>query len=133
MLSAYFSCLFVPVFSGLVLSVSAVDARGILHRTFAILLFSLVLGVPGTPVYQIFSGIGARSLDLGIGYTIVFGLLWFFYFNANVHIYRRIFSGDEAVEPGVGRVEGAPGFYAGYGVFLMVLVIVVAQIAGRLL
>ncbi|MGZ3720505.1 MAG: hypothetical protein ACXWR1_19260, partial [Bdellovibrionota bacterium] len=120
-LSAYFVCLFVPVFTGLVLSATAMNARGMLQRVFVALLFVLVLGLPGTPVYQIFSGIGARSLDLGIGYTIVFGLLWFFYFNANVHLYRRIFTDPapvgEAEEPA--RLEGAPGFYAGYGVFLM--------------
>lgn len=131
-LSAYFSCLFVPVFTGLALSASVFDARGGLQRIFGGLLFVLVLGIPGTPVYQIFSGIGARSLDLGIGYTIMFGLLWFFYFNANVHLYRRIFSEPEPiVEAGEARLEGAPGLFAGYGVFLMVLVIVVAQIAGR--
>jgi hypothetical protein len=136
-LSAYFACLFVPVFTGLVLSASIMDARGVLQRSFAVLLFALVLGLPGTPVYQIFSGIGARSLDLGIGYTITFGLLWFFYFNANVHIYRRVFAdplpSQESPPSANERLEGSPGFFAGYGVFLMVLVIVVAQIAGRLL
>ena len=99
-------------------------------------LFALVLGIPGTPVYQIFSGIGARSLDLGIGYTIVFGLLWFFYFSANVHIYRRFFAGREPageVGPAVEGLERAPRLFAGYGVFLMVIVIAVAQAAGRLL
>ena len=99
------------------------------------MLFRSVLGLPGTPVYQVFSGIGARSLDLGIGYSIVFGLLWFFYFNANVHIYRRIFlnqNPDSGIDESL-RLEGSPGFYAGYGVFLMLLVIVVAQIAGRML
>lgn len=134
-LSAYFACLFVPVFTGLVLSASAMSGRGVLQRVFVALLFVLVLGLPGTPVYQIFSGIGARSLDLGIGYTIVFGLLWFFYFNANVHIYRRIFMDRERLEGGEsgGQMLEAPTLFAGYGVFLMVLVIVVAQIAGRVL
>jgi hypothetical protein len=134
-LSAYFACLFVPVFTGLVLSASSMNARGMLQRVFVVLLFVLVLGLPGTPVYQIFSGIGARSLDLGIGYTIVFGLLWFFYFNANVHIYRRIFMDQERLAAGEpnGQMIEAPTLFAGYGVFLMVLVIVVAQIAGRVL
>ncbi len=134
-LSAYFACLFVPVFTGLALSTSAIKAYGSLQKFFVGFLFLLVLGLPGTPVYQIFSGIGARSLDLGISYTIVFGLLWFFYFNANVHICRRIFMDREAppeVES-VPRLEVAPALFAGYGIFLMVLVIVVAQIAGRML
>jgi hypothetical protein len=117
------------------LSASVIDASGLLQRIFTGLLFALVLGVPGTPVYQIFSGIGARSLDLGIGYTIVFGLLWFLYFNANVHVYRRIFTDPAPIDEPSAQValEGAPVLYAGYGVFLMVLVIVVAQIAGRML
>jgi hypothetical protein len=134
-LSAYFACLFVPVFTGLVLSASSMNARGMLQRVFVALLFVLVLGLPGTPVYQIFSGIGARSLDLGIGYTIVFGLLWFFYFNANVHIYRRVFMDQDRLPAGEpnGQMIEAPTLFAGYGVFLMVLVIVVAQIAGRVL
>lgn len=134
-LSAYFACLFIPVFTGLVLSASVMSARSTLQRFFFGALFILVLGIPGTPVFQIFSGIGARSLDLGLAYTVVFGLLWFFYFNANVHMCRRIFMDSKSPE-GTGdavRLEGAAGIYAGYGLFLMVLVTVVAQIAGRLL
>jgi|GEM_PF-6347255 len=134
-LSAYFACLFIPVFTGLILAASVMSARSRLQKMFLGFLFVLVLGLPGTPVYQIFSGIGARSLDLGIGYSVVFGLLWFFYFNANVHMCRRIFMDQEAPEGGADavRLEGAAGIFAGYGIFLMVLVTVVAQIAGRML
>ena len=134
-LSAYFACLFIPVFTGLVLSASVMSARSTLQRIFFGALFVLVLGMPGTPVYQIFSGIGARSLDLGLAYSVVFGLLWFFYFNANVHMCRRIFMDPKAPD-GTGdavRLEGAAGVFAGYGLFLMLLVTVVTQIAGRLL
>ncbi len=135
-LSAYFACLFVPIFMGLVLSAPAAKARGGLQKLFAVFLFVIVLGLPGTPVYQIFSGIGARSLDLGVAYTIVFGLLWFFYFNANVYICRRIFMEHETFPEGgspSSQLEGSPVLFAGYGIFLMLLVTVVTQIAGRLL
>ncbi len=134
-LSAYFTCLFIPVFTGLVLAASVMSARSHLQKIFLGFLFVLVLGLPGTPVYQIFSGIGARSLDLGIGYSVVFGLLWFFYFNANVHMCRRIFMDQTVPDGGADavRLEGAAGIFAGYGIFLMMLVTVVAQIAGRVL
>ncbi|HEY8280193.1 MAG TPA: hypothetical protein VIH99_11255 [Bdellovibrionota bacterium] len=134
-LSAYFSCLFVPVLTGLALSAAAVADRGSLQRLFVGLLFALVMGVPGTPVYQIFSGIGARSLDLGVAYTTSFGLLWFFYFSTNVHICRRFFIDREAPsgERSVALPDGARAIFAGYGIFLLFLLIAVAQVAGRLL
>jgi hypothetical protein len=134
-LSAYFTCLFIPVFTGLILAASMMSAYSRLQKFFLGFLFVLVVGLPGTPVYQIFSGIGARSLDLGIGYSVAFGLIWFFYFNANVHMCRRIFleQGSQTRALDSVRIEGAAGIFAGYGIFLMVLVTVVAQIAGRLL
>lgn len=134
-LSAYFACIFIPVFTGVVLSTSVMSARSKIQKIFFGALFVLVLGLPGTPVFQIFSGIGARSLDLGLAYAVVFGLLWFFYFNANVHLCRKMFM-DQLPLDGTGdavRLEGAAGVFAGYGLFLMLLVTVVAQIAGRLL
>jgi hypothetical protein len=135
-LSAYYACLFVPVFTGLVLSAAAVKARGTLQRVFVAFLLALVLGLPGTPVYQIFSGIGARSLELGAAYTIVFGLLWFFYFSANVYICRRIFMDQELFPEGeISRIgsAGPTALLAGYGIFLMLLITVVTQIAGGML
>jgi len=134
-LAAYFSCLFVPVFTGLVLSSAVMGGGHPLQKLFLGLLFTHALGVPGTPVFQIFSQIGARSLDLGIGYTITLGLLWFFYFNANVSICRRIFMEQGAPEASadVVRLDGTPGFLAGYGLFLMFMVIIAAQVAGRVL
>lgn len=134
-LSAYFACLFVPVITGLALSTTAIQTYGTLQKIFVGLLFVLVLGVPGTPVYQIFSGIGARSLDLGLGYAIVFGILWFFYFNANVHICRRIFLERETFpeSSSTPRFGGTSGLYAGYGIFMMIMVILMSQFAGRIL
>ncbi|MGE3261303.1 MAG: hypothetical protein AB7K68_05955 [Bacteriovoracia bacterium] len=133
-LSAYFTCLFVPVFTGLVLYASVVKVVRPLQKVFVGILFALILGVPGTPVFQIFSGIGARSLDLGISYGIVFGLLWFFYFCANVHICRRIFVDDRPPEPGAeSSLESAPAAFAGYGVFLMCFIVVATQLAGGIL
>ncbi len=133
-LSAYFICLFVPVFTGLVLYASVLRVSSPVHKVFVGLLFALVLGVPGTPVYQIFAGIGARSLEMGVGYTIVFGLLWFFYFYANVYICRRIFMDPKPPEMGVrSDLEAAPISFASYGVFLIFFLILITQIAGRLL
>jgi hypothetical protein len=132
-LSAYFVSLFVPVITGVVLATSVINVRSSLQKFFVAFLFILILGLPGTPVFQIFSGIGARSLDLGVGYTVVFGILWFFYFNANVHICRRVFMDRASLLEGSSRIEGAPGLFAGYGIFLMFLVIIVAQLAGRIL
>ncbi|MGZ6289758.1 MAG: hypothetical protein ACXWQO_16355 [Bdellovibrionota bacterium] len=133
-LSAYFSCLFVPVFTGLVLYASVMKVVSPLQKVFVGILFALILGVPGTPVFQIFSGIGARSLELGISYAIVFGLLWFFYFCANVHICRRIFVDERPPESGApSSLEQAPISFAGYGVFLMCFIIVATQLAGGIL
>jgi hypothetical protein len=134
-LSAYFTCLFVPVFTALLLYASVIQVNSPLQKFFVGILFVLILGLPGTPVYQIFSGIGARSLDMGVNYTIVFGLIWFFYFSVNVHICRRIFMDPRPPEPGasVTHLESAPALFAGYGVFLMCMIIAIAQIAGRIL
>lgn len=133
-LSAYFICLFVPVFTGLVLYASAMHVVRPLQKVFVGILFALILGVPGTPVFQIFSGIGARSLELGITYGIVFGLLWFFYFCANVHICRRIFVDQEPPQAGPEPyLESAPLAFAGFGVFLMCFIVVATQLAGGLL
>jgi hypothetical protein len=133
-LSAYFTCLFVPVFTGLILYASVMKVVSPLQKVFVGILFALILGVPGTPVFQIFSGIGARSLELGISYSVVFGLLWFFYFCANVHICRRIFVDEHNPEPGASStLESAPIAFAGYGVFLMCFIIVATQLAGGIL
>lgn len=133
-LSAYYICLFVPIFAGLVLYASVMKVVSPIQKVFVGLLFALILGIPGTPVYQIFSGIGARSLALGVKYTIVFGLLWFFYFSANVHICRRIFMDQDPPETGVvSNLDSMPLTFAGYGVFLMCFIIAITQIAGRIL
>ena len=133
-MSAYFTCLFVPVFTGLVLYASVMRLASPLQKILVGVLFALILGVPGTPVFQIFSGIGARSLELGTSYAIVFGLLWFFYFCANVHICRRIFVDEKPPEMGASsRLESAPLWFAGYCVFLMCFIIVATQVAGGIL
>lgn len=133
-LSAYYICLFLPVFTGLVLYASGMKLGSPMQKTFIGLMFALVLGLPGTPVFMILSGIGARSLDMGVGFTLVFGLIWFFYFSANVHICRRIFMDQERVasDPEA-RLDESPMIFAGYGIFLMVLITLVTQVAGRIL
>src|SRR5690606_23451808 len=99
--SAYYVCVFLPVFTGLILYASAMNVRTAVEKSYVGILLALILGLPGTPVYLIFGTIGSRSLDMGLGYTIIFGLLWFLYFSANVHICRRIFLDPEPPEAGV--------------------------------
>ena len=134
MISAYFTCLFVPVFTGLVLYASTVQLSSPMQKAFVGLLLAVILGLPGTPVFLIFSAIGARSLDLGISYMLLFTLLWFFYFSANVFICRKIFMDRDSVEPmGPSGLDDAPISFAGYGLFLMIFVIFVTQAAWRIL
>jgi hypothetical protein len=133
-LSAYFVCLFLPVFTGLALYASTMKVSSSLQKVLVGFLFALILGVPGTPVYQIFSGIGARSLAMGISYALLFGLIWFFYFCANVHICRKIFVDEQPPELGANsRLGELPASFTGYCVFLMVFIVVATQVAGVLL
>lgn len=133
-LSAYFSCLFVPVFTGMILYASVMRVSNSLQKVLVGMLFALIVGIPGTPVFQIFSGIGARSLEMGTSYALVFGLLWFFYFCANVHICRRIFVDEKSTETGPrSRLESVPLSFAGYCIFLMCFIIVATQVAGGIL
>jgi hypothetical protein len=133
-ISAYFTCLFVPVFTGLVLYASTVQLSSPTQKAFVGLLLAVILGLPGTPVFLIFSAIGARSLDLGISYMLLFTLLWFFYFSANVFICRKIFMDRDPVESlSPSGLDDAPISFAGYGLFLMIFVIFVTQAAWRIL
>lgn len=134
-ISAYFICLFVPAFTGLILYASVMKLSGTLQRTFIALLLAIVLGLPGTPVFLIFSAIGARSLDLGVTYTLVFVMLWLLYFSANVYICRRFFMDKRTLDTGVdSALESGPTVtYAGYGLFLMCFLILATQIAWRVL
>jgi hypothetical protein len=133
-LSAYFVCLFVPVFTGLILYASVMRLDHVLHKVFVGLLFALTLGVPGTPVFMILSRIGARSLDLGANYTLAFGILWFLYFFANVYICRRIFMDPEPPRAGaVSQLSGASILYSAFGLFLVIFIVIITQFAGRIL
>lgn len=133
-ISAYFTCLFVPVFTGLVLYASVIRLSTPLQKTFVGLLLAIIIGLPGTPVFLIFSAIGARSLDLGVSYMLLFTLLWFFYFSANVFICRKIFMDKDAAEPEIATgLEAGPVPFAAYGLILMVFVIFATQIAWRIL
>lgn len=133
-ISAYFACLFLPAFTALVLYASALKLNGPIQKAFVGLLVAMVIGLPGTPVYLIFSGIGARSLDMGVAYTLVFVLMWFFYFGANVYSCRRIFMDRNQPEAGaVSDLEAGPVSFAGYGIFLMIFLVLVTQLAWRVL
>lgn len=133
-ISAYFTCLFLPVFTGLILYASIIQPSSRIQKMFVGLLLAITLGVPGTPVFLVFSAIGARSLELGMTYILLFTLLWLFYFSANVYICRRIFMDKNPPEPGiVSTLEGGPVSFAAYGLFLMVFLIFATQAAWRIL
>ncbi len=87
--AAYYVCVFVPALSALILYGTSIQIRTNLHKVFMALLCLLVLGLPGTPTYLIFSNIGARTLDLGVAHILMFGILWFLYFCSSVYIGRR--------------------------------------------
>jgi hypothetical protein len=130
--SAYFVCLFLPVFTGIILYASAIAIRGIWEKIFIGILLALILGLPGTPVYLIFGTIGSRSLDMGVAYTLIFALLWFFYFSANVHICRRIFMDPEPPETGVtsSSLLLSP-ILTGFGILLCIFIVLITFYAGR--
>lgn len=130
--SAYYVCLFLPVFTGLILHASAITVKTALEKSYIGILLALILGLPGTPVYLIFGTIGSRSLEMGLGYTIIFALLWFLYFSANVHICRRIFLDPEPPEAGVSSTLTQSGAaFAGFGIFLCVFIVFVTVYVGR--
>jgi hypothetical protein len=133
-ISAYFICLFFPAFTALLLYASDIRLQGTLQKVFVGCLLAIVLGLPGTPVYLIFSGIGARSLDMGVPYTLVFGLIWFFYFAVIVYTCRRIFMDKHPPEPGtISELGAGPVFLAGFGLFLMMFLVIATQVAWRVL
>jgi hypothetical protein len=130
----YYICVFLPALSALILYATSIQVVGNLQKIYMALLCVLVLGVPGTPAYLIFSNIGARSLDLGVSHIIIFGLLWFLYFCSAVYIGRRLFLDKEAVELGfVNRLEEAQAPIAAYGVFFMFFLILISQLSWRIL
>lgn len=132
--SVYYVCIFVPVFTALILYASVMVGGSRLEKIFIASLFALVLGFPGTPVYLIFTTIGARSIDMGESYTIVFALLWFLYFCANIQICRRVFL-DKSQELVIinSPLANAPAAVTGYGLFLMFFIIIITHFAGGLL
>jgi hypothetical protein len=133
-ISAYFAAVFIPVFTGILLYASVMRPGGAVQKAFVLLLGAVVIGLPGTPVFLIFSSIGARSLDLGVSYMILFILLWFLYFSANIYIYRRVFMDTEPLAPGEASVlDRGPISFAAYGIFLIVFIVSVTQAAWRLL
>jgi hypothetical protein len=133
-ISAYFTCLFVPVLTALVLYASSIGALGGLQKSFVAILLPTAFGLPGTPVFLIFSAIGAKSLGLGTGYMLLFGLIWFLYFSANVYICRRIFMDSDPPVPGtVSGMDWAPRLFAAYGLFLIGFIFLATQVAWRIL
>lgn len=130
--SAYYVCLFLPVFTGLILYASAMSVRSAVEKSYVGVLLALILGLPGTPVYLIFGTIGSRSLEMGVAYTLIFALLWFFYFSANVHICRRIFMDPEPPETGVvSPLASASPMFTGFGILLSILIVILTFYAGR--
>lgn len=132
--SVYYICIFVPVFTALILYASSLRVETGLHKAFVAGMLILVLGFPGTPVYLIFSNVGSRSIELGVSYTILFGLLWFLYFCANIHVCRKIFMDSESagMDSRTGLTD-APKIFTGYCLFLMFFVVLITHFAGGLL
>jgi hypothetical protein len=132
--AAYYVCVFVPALSVLILYGTSIQIRTNLHKIFMVILSLLVLGLPGTPTYLIFSNIGARTLDLGVAHILMFGILWFLYFCSSVYIGRRLFLDDEKLEPGnVSALEGAQAPIAAFGVVFMFFLILISQLSWRVL
>lgn len=132
--SVFYVCMFVPVFAALVLYGSSMKVESTLHKAFIFGMLVLVLGFPGTPVYLIFSTVGARSIDMGVGYTLMFGFLWFLYFCANVHVCRKIFmSSDKESNELASSLATAPRIFTGYCLFLMIFVVFITHFAGGFL
>ncbi len=92
--SAFLLCFILPVFTGLILYISAMKLHGIKEHAFVGIFLAFLLGIPGTPLFQIFGIMITRSVELGARFTIALGLIWFLYFVSNVHICRRIFLDD---------------------------------------
>lgn len=119
----YLLCLFIPIFSGLMLYASALNLNTVYQRVFIGFFLIVLVGIPGTPVYQIFSLVGSRSLDMGVEYTLVFTLVWFFYFYSNVFICRRMFLDETLAEIGVNSVlTRAPVIVTSYAIFLLLFI-----------
>ncbi len=132
--SVFYVCMFVPVFTALVLYGSSMKVESSLHRAFIVGMLILVLGFPGTPVYLIFSTVGARSIDMGVGYTIVFGILWFLYFCANVHVCRKLFMSSESNDAlASSSLSIAPKIFTSYCLFLMFFIVLITHFAGGFL
>ncbi len=134
-MSGYFIGLFLPVFTGLLLYATVLKPTNSLQKGFVGLLLAIILGLPGTPIFLIFSSIGARSLDMGMSYALVFMLLWFFYLSVNVYICRRIFMDKSPPHPEATSrlVEEAPISFAGYGIFLICFIVATTHLAWRIL
>lgn len=96
--AAFFLCIVLPIFTGVILYVSALQISNFRQNFLVGFFLAFLLGFPGTPLFQIFGITISRAIALGVDFTIVFGLVWFLYFVANVHICRRIFL-DEKPAP----------------------------------
>jgi hypothetical protein len=119
----YLLCLFIPIFTGLILYSSALNLNTIYQRVFVGVFLLFLVGLPGSPVYQIFSLVGSRSLEMGAGYTLVFALLWFFYFYANVFVCRRMFLDEKTANIGVDTpLTKAPVLMTSYALFLLLFI-----------
>lgn len=92
--SAFLLCFVMPIFTGLILYISALKIHGFKEHAFVGFFLAFLLGIPGTPLFQIFGIMVTRSVELGVRFTLAFGIIWFLYFVANVHICRRIFLDD---------------------------------------
>lgn len=129
--SIYFVTMFVPAFTVLLLYASVMSVDGSLQRVFIALLWAVILGLPGTPTYLIFSNIGSRSIELGTGFIIVFAWLWFLYFCSIVQVCRRTFMEDAKLERGEYlTLSLSSSRFAIYGALMIIFLITVTYYVG---
>jgi len=132
--AAYFICVFLPPLSALLFYASSIQIHSTLQKGYMAILCLLVLGLPGTPIYLIFSNIGARTLDLGVVHILMFGILWFLYFCSSVYIGRKLFLDEEQLALGnVSDLESASTPIAAFGVVFMFFLILASQLSWRIL
>lgn len=134
LLSAYFACLFVPIFTVLILYASNLELQSLADRFFLGLFFFVIFGLPGSPVFLIFGELGARSLAIGSSTILGFFFLWLAYFGASAHIAREAVLSESTQEGDwLSGFRTLPVPFSFIGFFLLVFLLVLTQMAWRFL
>lgn len=130
--SAFFLSMLVPASVSFVVCFPSSGTNSVLHKIFYSILFILILGLPGTPIYLVFSSLGSKSIEIGLWTTAIFGLIWFFYFSVNVHFFRTaILSEKDNIKNGSSNEQGKE--FLILGILLGLVLIMIGYLTGRLL